>query len=621
MPSSEVSNKAFNEVTAGVLQILARALQSSEGPAGHLNMATEMANIMTPAFQTHARSATEIPPILLSAAMELMEHVDHVSQTSFLSVPVWNNIKSNDSRIECHQLYGKAHKVITVSAPAPMSQPPDAPPVKATNTPAVPSVVANSKPPGRSVTRKMPIDLCEDSDEVEIVGDISQSDALHKRKWRSTSASKEVAMCHEDKVIAPAIVDKAEDVAPGNTNTTPTRLRPKPKSKRVEIVVSSGSEVPMDRQGKGREVTLPSEIHWWDRERKKSRDVSSGRPPKQASNHYPPMRNAGDQRKPWYEVQVGSFVILSLCLSHYCILQKRASTRTATHDWQHSEAMLAEQKATVAPEPVGTRSTAMQADVNAVSSQNAFSLPPSYSVKNTPTAAIPLTPPPHPTQSPPSFAKEMEVDASGDTVAKDLQAMTLEVKLDSVSPLAAVQDTINDLQTQVADIRTRNAQMAELVQIMNGRLAAQDTDIRAMEKMCAEIAVLQEEVKALHAESQTREAQIRSADAMLTAQGHRTAVLMDAYESIRQRVVPNPPIPHFNNAVFFPPAGHPVPYSQGMSARQAQAMEQLYFNFTPGPSTITGTSVPSIAAAHAGPSGSQINCPFGESASGKGPAT
>jgi hypothetical protein len=245
--------------------------------------------------------------------MELMEHVDRVGQTSFLSVLVWNNIKSNDSRIERHQLYGKAHKVITASAPAPMLQPPDTTPVEATtNTPAVPSVAAKSKPPGRSVTRKMPIDLCQDSDEVEIVGDITQSDALHKRKQSSTGGSAEVAVCSEDKVIAPAIVDKAEDVAPSNTNTTLTRPRPKPKSKRVETVVSSGSEVPMDRKGKGREVTLPSETHRRDRERKKSRDVSSGGPPKKASDHPPPMLNAGDQRKPWYEVQVGSFVILSL---------------------------------------------------------------------------------------------------------------------------------------------------------------------------------------------------------------------------------------------------------------------------------------------------------------------
>ncbi|KAG1900029.1 uncharacterized protein F5891DRAFT_1189119 [Suillus fuscotomentosus] len=584
MPSSEVSNKVFNEVTAGVLQILARALQLSEGPTGHLNMATEMANIMTLAFQTHARLVTEIPLILLSAAMELMEHVDRVGQTLFLSVPVWNNIKSNNSHIERHQLYGKAHKVITASAPAPMSQPPDTPLVEATtNTPAVPSVAAKSEPLGRSVTRKMPIDLCQDSDEVEIVGDITQSDALHKRKRSSTGGSAEVTVCSEDKVIVPAIVDKAEDVAPGDTNTMPTRPRPKPKSKRVEIVVSSGSEVPMDRKGKGREVMLLSETRRRDHEQKKSRDVSSGKPPKKASDHPPLMQNAGDQWKPWYEVQ------------------KRFSTRTAARDRQKSEAMLLEQKASVAPEPVGTMSTAMQTDVNAVSSQNALSLPPSYSVKNTPIAAIPLTLPPHPTQS--------------------LKTWKLTCPVTRLQGILAVQDTINNLQTQVADIRTQNAKMAELVQIMNARLAAQDTDIRAMEKMRAEVAGLQEEVKALHAESQTREAQIRSADAVLTAQGHHTAVLMDAYESIWQCVVPNPPVPHFNNAVLFPPAGHPVPYSQGMSAGQAQAMEWLYFNFTPGPSTIAGTSIPSISAAHAGPSGSQITRPSGESASGKGPAT
>ncbi|KAG2079942.1 uncharacterized protein F5147DRAFT_784639 [Suillus discolor] len=555
MPSSEVSNKAFNEVTAGMLQILARALQLTKGPAGYLNMATEMANIMTPAFQSHAQLATEIPPILLSVAMELMEHVDCAGQTSFLGVPVWNNIKSNDSRIEHHQLYGKAHKVMTASAPAPMSQPPDTPPVEATtNTPAVPSVVAKSKPPGRSVTRKTPIDLCADSDEVKIVGDITQSNAVYKRKQRSVGASEEVAVCHEDKVIAPAIVDKAEDVAPGNTNTTPTRPRPKLKSKQVEIVVLSGFEVPMDRKGKGREVTLPLETHRRDREWKKSRDVSSGGPPKKGSHHPPPMQNIGDQWKPWYGGSGRELCHSSLCLSHYCILRKRVSTRTATCDQQKSEAMLAEQKAMVAPEPVGTMSMAMQADVNAVSSQNALSLPP-HLVKNTPITTIPLTLPPRPTQSPPSFAADIKIDVFSDTVARDFQAMTLEVKLDSVLPLVVVQNTINDLQTQVADIRTRNTKMAELVQIMNAHLAAQDTDIRAMEKMCAEIAILQEEVKALHAKSQTHEGQIRSTDSMLTAQGHRTAVLMDAYESIRQCVVPNPPIPHFNNAVFFPPPG------------------------------------------------------------------
>ncbi|KAG2056171.1 hypothetical protein BDR06DRAFT_1006284 [Suillus hirtellus] len=139
--------------------------------------------------------------------------------------------------------------------------------------------------------------------------------------------------------------------------------------------------------------------------------------------------------------------------------------------------MLADQKASVAPEPVGTISTVMQTDVNTVSSKNALSLPPSYSVKTTLIAAVPLTLPPCPTQSPPSITKDMKIDMSGDMVARELQAMMLEVKLDVVLPLVMVQDTINDLQTQVADIQTQNAKMAELIQIMNTHLAAQDTDI------------------------------------------------------------------------------------------------------------------------------------------------
>ncbi|KAG1905616.1 uncharacterized protein F5891DRAFT_1182680 [Suillus fuscotomentosus] len=548
MPSSQVSNNAFNEATTGVLQILARALQWTEGPAGHLEMATEMATIMTLAFQSHAWSATAIPLILLSAAMELMEHVDHVGQTSFLTVLVWKNIKCDDPRIEHHHLYGMAHKGLTAWIPAPISQPPDTPPV--TNPPAVPSLAAKSKPPG--------------SDKIKIVGDITKSDPFQKRKRRSTGASEEVAIGHEEKVITPASVDKdiAEIVALGPTNTTPTRPKPKPKNKQVEIVVSSGSDVPMDRKGKGKEATLLVETDWRDYERRKS-------------------------RAPWYEIQ------------------KRVSTRTATRDWQTSGAMFMEHKASAAPEPVAMMNMVVEADVNA----------------NTPITVIPLTPAPCLKDSPPSSARDMVIDLSSDTVVRDLQAMTLEVVGDLVSPFMVVQDTINHLQAQVADIRSQNTKMAELVQTMNARLGAQDTDIHTMEKMCAEITILQEEVKALHAESQTRETQIWNADAMLTAQGNCTAVLMDAYESIHQCVVPNLPVPpHFNNAVFFPAAGHTAPYSQGMSAGQAQAMEWLYFNFTPGPSMIASNSILNIAATHAGPSGSQTNPPSSELASRKVPA-
>ncbi|KAG2108901.1 uncharacterized protein F5147DRAFT_652498 [Suillus discolor] len=409
-----------------------------------------------------------------------------------------------------------------------------------TDSAVLPSVVAKSKTPG--------------SDEVEIVEGMTQSDVLQKRKRTSTGAteSEPVAASHQatGNVIAPAMAenDMAKDVAPGNTDAMPTRPKGKPESKWVEIVISSGSEVTMDRKGKGKAVALPVETDQRDRGRKKSRDVSSNRPPIQgnhSSTNTLPMATASDQRKPWYEIQ------------------KRTSTAATTVKRQKSQGMFREHQATATPESVGDIGMALEADIRA--------------------------------------------------------AMTLEVKTDSESLLTVIQDNINNLQTQVADIRTQNAEMAELIQNMNPRLTAQDTDIRAMEKMRAEIEILQEEVKALHAESQTRESQIRNTDAMLTAQGNCTAVLMDAYESLCQRVVPNQTVPHFNNATFFPPAGHTATYSQGMSAGQAQAMERLYFNLTPVPSMITGNSVPNIAT-RARPSGSQTNRPSGKLASGRSPA-
>ncbi|KAG2054005.1 hypothetical protein BDR06DRAFT_971909 [Suillus hirtellus] len=186
--------------------------------------------------------------------MELMEHVDCVGQTSFLTILVWKNIKYDNPYIEHHQLYGKAHKSLTASIPAPISQPPNAPPI--TNALAVPSLAAKSKPPRKSVTRKTLTNMCTDSDKVKIVGDITKSDPFQKRKQRSTGASEEVAIGHEDKVIALVSVNKdmAEIVVPGPTNITSTRPKSKLKSKRVAIVVSSRSD--LQWIGKGRERKL-----------------------------------------------------------------------------------------------------------------------------------------------------------------------------------------------------------------------------------------------------------------------------------------------------------------------------------------------------------------------------
>ncbi|KAG1804570.1 hypothetical protein EV424DRAFT_1351270 [Suillus variegatus] len=189
-----------------------------------------------------------------------------------------------------------------------------------------------------------------------------------------------------------------------------------------------------------------------------------------------------------------------------------------------------------------------------------------------------------------SIAEEMEIDTSDDAVLKNLQAMSLEVNKDSVSlPMAKdVQDTINHLCNEVAELRTHNAAAVKLVNTMQVWLAAQDAKICTMETLCADIAILQEEVKTLHAESQRRDAQLRSAEAWVTSQGTSTTLLMDAYESLRKHIIPDLSGPsHFNHGMFFPPAGQVPsagdipPASLDMTVGQTRAMEHLYFNLTP----------------------------------------
>lgn len=60
-------------------------------------------------------TATLIPPGLLSAAMEMQEHLD-AAQQSFTSAPVWASIRDDDPRIQRHPMKEKA-RIITVARP------------------------------------------------------------------------------------------------------------------------------------------------------------------------------------------------------------------------------------------------------------------------------------------------------------------------------------------------------------------------------------------------------------------------------------------------------------------------------------------------------------------------
>ncbi|KAG1730086.1 hypothetical protein EDB19DRAFT_2012278 [Suillus lakei] len=117
MPSAETSNQAVNHAAAQVIQILAGAVKLRDGNPEHLWLAVQMGEIMSPVFATHAILATVVPPVLLSAAMEMLEHLDPTRQ-QFVSASVWENITTDDPRIQQHPLKDKA-RAIFVSRPVP----------------------------------------------------------------------------------------------------------------------------------------------------------------------------------------------------------------------------------------------------------------------------------------------------------------------------------------------------------------------------------------------------------------------------------------------------------------------------------------------------------------------
>ncbi|KAG1733406.1 uncharacterized protein EDB91DRAFT_1084459 [Suillus paluster] len=117
MPSAETSNKAFIDAAAQVIQILAGVVTLQDSNPEHLRLAMQVGDILSHGFETHGISATVVPPVLLSAAMEMLEHLDRTRQ-HFVSVPMWKNITADDPRVQQHPLKDKA-RTLFVSRPVP----------------------------------------------------------------------------------------------------------------------------------------------------------------------------------------------------------------------------------------------------------------------------------------------------------------------------------------------------------------------------------------------------------------------------------------------------------------------------------------------------------------------
>ncbi|KAG1801916.1 hypothetical protein EV424DRAFT_1351818 [Suillus variegatus] len=85
-----------------LMKIVQKAAKLRDDHPDHHKLAVKIGDLMSPVFKTHGMLATTIPPILLSAAMEMLEHLDAVQQ-SFASAPQ-------------HPLKEKAHS-ITIARP------------------------------------------------------------------------------------------------------------------------------------------------------------------------------------------------------------------------------------------------------------------------------------------------------------------------------------------------------------------------------------------------------------------------------------------------------------------------------------------------------------------------
>ncbi|KAG2034366.1 hypothetical protein BDR03DRAFT_984364 [Suillus americanus] len=231
------------------------------------------------------------------------------------------------------------------------------------------------------------------------------------------------------------------------------------------------------------------------------------------------------------------------------------------------------------------------------------------------------------------ISDNMDINLSGDAVMKESEAMTLEMG-DSASPMEknhGLQAVINSLKTELTELHARHTASTLLISDMKVHLAEQETNIQNLEVMCGELMALQQDVKDMQVESHSREEQLWTTKAKLAEQAHSTSILQEAYQSLWQHVMPNVSIPPtFSNTMFLPIPSYSTPYSQGFSAGQALAMEHLYTNLTPGPSTAAGTSL-AHAASSSGQNGvagsstnqntssSQLRWVFSESASGTGP--
>ncbi|KAG2103991.1 uncharacterized protein F5147DRAFT_775702 [Suillus discolor] len=120
MSSAEILNRALKHAAATIELILGKAALLKCSNTEELKFAAEIGEILSNSFEHHGISASMIPPVLLSAAMELLEHLD-ATRKYFVRVPAWTNIQSDDPHIQNHPLKNKASLLTYKLSPSPVT--------------------------------------------------------------------------------------------------------------------------------------------------------------------------------------------------------------------------------------------------------------------------------------------------------------------------------------------------------------------------------------------------------------------------------------------------------------------------------------------------------------------
>ncbi|KIK33030.1 hypothetical protein CY34DRAFT_18649 [Suillus luteus UH-Slu-Lm8-n1] len=547
MPTAEVFNAAMGEAAEQLLTIVEKGANLRDGHPGHLKLAIEIADLLSTEFNAHGMTATLIPPGLLSAAMEMQEHLD-VAQQSFTSAPVWASIRDNDPQIQHHPMKEKA-QIITVARPQHQQ------------------TAATNESTGNANNAAAP----------------APAPAKAKANAQAKGKGKEVVSAENEGVVnrgaAPPQV--------GETAIIQTKTTKCPKV----VPESVTNDVP--------KVISPKENS------KLYLDGSELDPPCNGCIKVSAICREG------FGVTGATLKACGWCAWQKlrCTLAKagpgeQGRTRSQSRHRPQAEDMVVDDDdipnaTNTALPPLHATSLSPTTSVPPIATLDSETAPPAQQSESS------MLDPPHGQQT-----MDLDLDESGDGLTKVLEGMTLEVMQDSVdltAQNAALWDHTTNLQMTITVLHAENVAAAAQLKALQARITAQDVALHELQGLRVEVVVLHDEVKMLRGESSTRDQQLRCAQDQLGQQERMTAALQDTYNAIRQCLTSQPhslSSPFTNSLYLANPmygTGQPmVPLSMG----QMQNMEGLYLNLPSSVANISNGSM--LGAPAAGPSANAI---------------